>query len=457
MHTSYFPEFSEKMAAANISQAAIKAFERNYNALIADENGLIPEQSISPARGIPSWEKLSVQYETPDQSLLEQTVIIKLNGGLGTSMGLQKAKSLLKVKGNDTFLDLIVKQTLSLRRESGCNVRLLFMNSFSTSADTLAYLSRYADNGLNSPDEVELMQNRIPKIDALTYRPASWPSSPDQEWCPPGHGDIYPALLGSGWLDKLLASGIKYAFVSNSDNLGATLDPALLAWFAQSEAPFAMEVTRRTAADKKGGHLALRHSDNRLILREIAQCPEEDLEAFQNIDKHQYFNTNNLWIRLDSLAEVLNQNGGVLPLPMIENKKTVDPRDPESTPVYQLETAMGAGIECFPGAIALEIPRSRFAPVKTTADLFALRSDAYIVTEAGQIQLAPKRNNIPPSVTLDPKLHKLVDSLDMLGTPSLLNVDKLTVSGDVRFSEGVKLEGTVDFANPNDSPPLVVK
>ena len=452
MSANYFSEFQQKMQAASISQAAIKAFERNYEALVSNENTLISEQEISPVSDIPSWSKLEKKYATPDASLLDQTVIIKLNGGLGTSMGLQKAKSLLKVKGEDTFLDLIVKQVISLRAQSGHKVRLLFMNSFSTSEDTLSYLSRYADQELAAPEEVELMQNRIPKIDAETFRPVTWPASPDLEWCPPGHGDLYPALLGSGWLDRLLTAGIKYAFVSNSDNLGATLDPALLTWFAQSGAPFAMEVTRRTAADKKGGHLALRNSDGHLVLREIAQCPDDDLGEFQDIDKHQYFNTNNLWIRLDSLAEVLKENEGVLPLPMIKNKKTVDPRDAASTPVYQLETAMGAGIECFSGAVAMDVPRSRFAPVKTTADLFALRSDAYIVTSTGQIQLAPERNNIPPTITLDPKLHKLVDSLDQLGSPSLLYVDKLTVDGDVRFKVGVKLEGSLEFRTDGNSP-----
>ena len=109
------------------------------------------------------------------------------------------------------------------------------------------------------------------------------------EWCPPGHGDLYAALSGSGWLDALLADGVKYAFVSNSDNLGAVLDAGLLRYFADSDKPFLMEATRRTEADKKGGHLAVRNADKQLLLREVAQCPEEDIDEFQNIDKHSLF------------------------------------------------------------------------------------------------------------------------------------------------------------------------
>ena len=167
-------------------------------------------------------------------------------------------------------------------------------------------------------------------------------------------------------LDRLLKEGYLYLFVSNSDNLGATMDPALLNWFAGSDMPFLMEVTTRTSADRKGGHLAKRKSDGQLLLRESAQCPEEDMDVFQDINRHRYFNTNNLWLRLDDLAEGLRRNGGLLPLPVITNQKTVDPRDKKSPAVYQLETAMGAAIGCFSGAGAVVVPRTRFAPVKTT-------------------------------------------------------------------------------------------
>lgn len=431
------------MQAVGLSAAAINAFRHSVQVLESKQSMLIPEGDIVPAEGVVDWEQLVAATPAADSDLLAQAVLIKLNGGLGTSMGLQKAKSLLEIKPGLTFLDLIVRQVKSLRAAAGYPVNLLLMNSFSTSADTMAHLARYAGEGFADPDKVEMIQNRVPKLLTETLAPVDYPANPELEWCPPGHGDIYPALLGSGWLDKLLAAGVKYAFVSNSDNLGAQMDTRFLRWFAESGAPFVMEVTRRTEADKKGGHLATRVADGQPILREIAQCPGEDVPAFQNIEKHRYFNTNNLWIRLDSLRDFLAANGGVLPLPVICNSKTVDPRDAASPAVYQLETAMGAAIQCFPGARAVCVPRSRFFPVKTCSDLLLLRSDAVEISQDGLMTLAPECGGVAPIVQLDSKLYKLVDSLDSLGVPSLKNVKKLTVTGSHRFAPGEPLSGEV--------------
>ncbi|MFC7337221.1 UTP--glucose-1-phosphate uridylyltransferase [Haloferula chungangensis] len=441
MSQGNFTPFEEKMSEAGVMDAAIQAFRRNYEALCRNESGLIPEEEIDPAKDLPVYEDKGADF---DPELLAKTVVIKLNGGLGTSMGLEKVKSLLEVRPGVNFLDLIVRQISSLRESTGAPVRLLLMNSFSSSDDTLGHLAKSAPEGLREASEVELMQNQVPKIDAATLAPAECPSHPEHEWCPPGHGDLYPALIGSGWLDRLLAEGVKYAFVSNSDNLGAVLSPELLSWFAESEAPFLMEVTRRTPADRKGGHLALRKSDGQLLLREVAQCPEGDLEAFQDIDRHQYFNTNSIWLRLDVLKKRLEEGGGVLPLPMIRNRKTVDPRDKESTPVTQLETAMGAAIECFEGAQAIEVSRARFAPVKTSGDLFALRSDAYEVGDDGRVSLIASRKGQPPVVALDER-YKFVDALDDLGVPSLAKCDKLEVLGEVIFEDGVVIDGVASF------------
>jgi len=443
---SDFTPFREKMMAADVSEAAIRAFESNYQALLRNESGMIAEDAITPAEGVPNLDSVTKENEEFDAALLAQTVVIKLNGGLGTSMGLQKAKSLLPVKGDTTFLDIIANQILHLREQTGAKVRFLLMDSFSTTEDTMEHMEAYADQDLSGAENIELMQNQVPKIDAATMEPVEWPKNPSMEWCPPGHGDLYAALAGSGWLDKLLADGVKYAFVSNSDNLGAVLDAGLLRYFVESDQPFLMEATRRTEADKKGGHLAVRKSDGQMLLREVAQCAEEDLEHFQNIDRHQFFNTNSLWIRLDVLKELLDQENGVLPLPMIQNKKTVDPRDKASTEVYQLEIAMGAAIESFPGSGAVCVPRSRFAPVKTTSDLFALRSDAYEQTPDGRIALLDSRKGKPPVIALSDE-YKMVDSLEGLGMPSLINAKKLTVTGPVRFTDGVTIVGDVSFTN----------
>lgn len=448
---SDFDAFEIKMRAAGMGDAPVAVFRRNYEALMRDETGMIAEGGIEPIAELPRSEEVD---SGGGLDLLGEVVVIKLNGGLGTGMGLTGPKSLLEVRDGVNFLDLMVRQALSLRERSGEEVRLLLMNSFSTSEGTLEHLERYERQGLAAREEVEMMQNMIPKIDAATMRPAEWLADPELEWCPPGHGDVYPALVGSGWLDKLLGEGVRYAFVSNSDNLGAVLDPELLAYFAESGAPFMMEVTRRTAADRKGGHLAMRKSDGRLLLREVAQCPEGDMEAFQDISKHRYFNTNSLWLNLEKLKAQLKADAGVLPLPMIKNRKTVDPRDSGSTPVIQLEIAMGSAIECFEGALAIEVPRSRFAPVKTTGDLLALRSDAYEVLKDGQVRLRAERDGVPPDVSLSGE-YKLVDSLDELGVPSLIKCDSLGVEGLVGFEDGVVIEGDVRFQNANRERKMV--
>merc|ERR1712130_118004 len=193
----------------------------------------------------------------------------------------------------------------------------MLMNSFSTSADTLAALSKYPDLGTGA--DLEFVQNKAPKVTKDGLAPADWPANRDHEWCPPGHGDLYPAMLGSGALDKLLQKGFKYMFVSNSDNLGATMDLKLLSYFAQSGAPFMMEVASRTDADKKGGHLATMKSGGGLTLRESAQCPKEDEKTFQDTTKYCYFNTNNLWVDLQKLKDTFDKNDGALPLPVMLN------------------------------------------------------------------------------------------------------------------------------------------
>ncbi len=201
------------MQAAGLSTAAIAAFERSFHLLAANETGLIAEDTIQPAADLPRYEDICPSAaDHGDPSLLAKTVMLKLNGGLGTGMGLEKAKSLLPVRDGETFLDLIVRQVLAVRKATGSDLRFLLMNSFSTSADTFAHLRRYS--ALGDPQQLELLQNKVPKIAADTLTPVAWPSDPDMEWCPPGHGDLYPAILGSGLLQRLLDEGFLYLFVS---------------------------------------------------------------------------------------------------------------------------------------------------------------------------------------------------------------------------------------------------
>jgi len=440
-----WPKFEAKMKADGCSEAAIAAFKYNFGVLTSGKDLSIPESSIDPVASLPNYEDLTSE----DPALLKECVIVKLNGGLGTGMGLEKAKSLLELKDGNTFLDFIALQVEQMRSTlQSPDLAFMLMNSFATSADTLEHLSKYAGLATAGLD-LEFQQNKAPKVTKDDLSPASWPKNPETEWCPPGHGDIYPAMLGSGVLDKLLAKGYKYMFVSNSDNLGATMDLKLLTWFATSGKDFAMECATRTDADKKGGHLAAKKSGG-FLLRESAQCKDEDEKEFQNVGKYKYFNTNNLWVNLNALKKAFDENNNALPLPVMKNGKTVDPRDKKSTKVLQLETAMGAAIDCFPNAAAICIPRTRFAPVKTTADMLALMSDAYEVTADHRMQLKAERAGKPPTVKLD-DAYKFVDHLKELvpaGPPSLINCKKLVVEGaSIAFAAGIVFEGSVKVVN----------
>ena len=424
---------SEKMRADGVADAAIDVFAHYYRELEAGATGMLPEADIEPVADLPRADDLP---DPPDggKEALGRTVMIKLNGGLGTSMGMTRAKSLLEVKDGLTFLDIVVRQTHQL------GVPLALMNSFATSEDTKRFLrERYPD-----ADVREFLQNKEPKLLVDDLVPAEWPADPELEWAPPGHGDIYVALQASGMLRSLLDDGYEAAFVSNSDNLGAVLDPKLAAAFLDSRAPFLMEVVPRTKADRKGGHLARRREDGRLVLRETAQTPEEDREALQDVGRHRYGNTNNLWVNLVALDRVLGERSGVLGLPVIVNRKTVDPSDESSPEVFQLETAMGAAIEVFDGAEAIEVSRTRFAPVKTTNDLLVLRSDFYTLTE--DVHVVPAYGREPGSifVDLDPDHYKLLRDFDArfpAGPPSLVRASRFVVRGDVTFGPDVAVEG----------------
>ncbi len=372
---------------------------------------------------------------------------MKLNGGLGTSMGMTGPKSLLEVKEGLTFLDIVVRQILDLRSRTGARLPLVLMNSFATRDASLEALGAYDDLPVEGL-ELDFVQSKVPKLAPTTGSiRSSWPADPGLEWAPPGHGDLYPSLLSSGMLAALLDAGYEYAFVANVDNLGAVMSPRILAWFARERIPFLMEVADRTAADRKGGHLAQR-PDGGLVLREVAQTPDEDLDTFQDIERHRFFNTNTLWVHLGALRDVLDERDGVLGLPMIVNRKTVDPGDSGSPAVLQLETAMGAAIDVFDGARAIRVGRERFAPVKTTNDLLALRSDAYELHDDGRIVLADGRC-AAPLVDLDPGFFKLVRDFDARfpgGAPSLVECSRLSVRGDVLFGEGVVVRGSVEIA-----------
>ncbi|MCD4532583.1 UTP--glucose-1-phosphate uridylyltransferase [Nocardioides sp. cx-169] len=431
-----------KMVEAGVDEVAIETFAHYFRLLEHGETGMIPESSIDPV-DMPALSDVEVDEEAGAEAV-RRTAVIKLNGGLGTSMGMDRAKSLLCVRRGLSFLDIIARQVLHLRREYDATLPLILMNSFRTSEDTVAALARYEDLPVEGLP-LEFLQNKEPKLLEKDLSPVSYPKDPDLEWCPPGHGDVYTALRGTGLLDQLIERGFKYVFVSNSDNLGAVPDARVAGWFAGTGAPFAIEAVRRTASDRKGGHFARRKQDGRIVLRETAQTPPEDAEALADLDRHRFCSTNNLWFDLAAMKQALDVRQGILGLPLIRNVKNVDPGDPSTPKVVQIETAMGAAIEVFEGAQLIEVGRDRFVPVKTTNDLLVLRSDVY---EIGQDFVLDQVAGDLPFVDLDTHFYKLVREFDKRfpeGAPSMRKASSLKVEGDWTFGKGVQVVGDVEL------------
>lgn len=451
-----FKPFAKKMRRADLPQVFIDTFHFYYDQLVHGATGYITRDEAGPVDKVAEYDSLGEQEAKAGREALSSAIVLKLNGGLGTSMGMSGPKSLLQVKNGHTFLDIIVHQVLYLRRTTGARLPLVLMDSFNTRDETLAALASFT--GFDQPIPLDFVQHKQPKIWKDSLSPADWPADREKEWCPPGHGDIYTALVTSSMLELLLQQGYEYAFVSNSDNLGAEMDLRILGYFARNRVPFLMEVADRTPADRKGGHLA-RRPDGQLILRESAQCPPDEEAEFQDIQRYRYFNTNNLWINLRALERRLEEHGGVMPLPLIRNEKPVDPSDPTTPRVYQLETAMGAAIAVFDGAQAMRVPRSRFAPVKKNSDLLVIMSDAYELGEDYRLCLVEERQGQPPVVALDDRYYQLYDEMVARfpgGPPSLLRCDSLRVKGDVRFGKDVSVIGDVELVNPDPEPLYVL-
>ncbi|AQP48020.1 UTP--glucose-1-phosphate uridylyltransferase [Tessaracoccus aquimaris] len=432
----------QKMLDAGVSAPAIEVFSRFYELLESGATGVIREDTIEPLLDPPMLADVDIT-DAQAREAIGKTVIIKLNGGLGTSMGLDKAKTLLKVRDGMNFLDLIARQVLAARERYDARLPLLLMNSFRTEGDTLEYLAKYPELYVEDLP-LSFVQSKEPKLRADDLTPVEWADDPTLEWCPPGHGDLYPALEGSGVLDKLIEHGFRYACVSNGDNLGAAPNATIAGWFAQSGAPYAAELCRRTINDKKGGHLAIRKEDGQLILRDTAQTAAEEMDYFTDEHRHPFFHTNNLWFDLVALRAALVERNSVLGLPLIRNEKTVDPGDSSSTPVIQIESAMGAAIEVFEGATAICVGRDRFLPVKTTNELLLLRSDVYSLTAEGKLVATTES---APEIALDSRYYKLVDEFSrrIPSAPSLRKASSLKVTGDWTFEPSVVVTGDVEL------------
>nr|AAP86317.1 UDP-glucose pyrophosphorylase [Populus tremula x Populus tremuloides] len=384
------------------------------------------------------YDTLESTPEDPEETkmLLDKLVVLKLNGGLGTTMGCTGPKSVIEVRNGLTFLDLIVIQIESLNKKYGCSVPLLLMNSFNTHDDTQKIIEKYS----NSNIEIHTFnQSQYPRLVADDFVPLPSKGHTDKDgWYPPGHGDVFPSLKNSGKLDALLSQGKEYVFVANSDNLGAVVDLKILNHLIRNKNEYCMEVTPKTLADVKGGTLI--SYEGKVQLLEIAQVPDQHVNEFKSIEKFKIFNTNNLWVNLKAIKRLVEADA--LKMEIIPNPKEVD-----GVKVLQLETAAGAAIRFFDHAIGINVPRSRFLPVKASSDLLLVQSDIYTPVVDGFVIRNPGRANpANPSIELGPEFKKVASFLSRFKSiPSIIELDSLKVAGDVWFGVNVTLKGKVSI------------
>ncbi|PKY49782.1 UTP--glucose-1-phosphate uridylyltransferase [Rhizophagus irregularis] len=383
-----------------------------------------PEQII-PYKKIPKCD---------NPEYLNKLAVLKLNGGLGTTMGCIGPKSAIEVRDGMTFLDLSVRQIEYLNSKHDVNVPFILMNSFNTDEETKRIVHKYSSHKINI---LTFNQSRYPRINKESLLPMTRsPNADISQWYPPGHGDLFESMCNSGILDQLISEGKEYLFVSNVDNLGAVVDLNILQHMVESDTEFLMEVTDKTKADIKGGTLIDYEGTVRLL--EVAQVPPEHMEEFKSIKKFRIFNTNNLWINLKAIKRINDEKE--FNMEVIANSKTLE----SGEKVIQLETAVGAAIKHFKNAHGINVPRSRFLPVKSTSDLFLVTSDLYSLNH-GELVMNPKRLfETVPLVKLGDEFKKVSNFLSRFQSiPGILELDHLTVTGDVRFGAGVTLKGTV--------------
>jgi UTP--glucose-1-phosphate uridylyltransferase len=415
----------------------VRAGGGNYiplDSVLAPDSNLILE--------FPSLLNERNELEELGRELLSRAVVIKLNGGRSTTMGGEVPKGILIAKDGRSYLEIIAGQMKALRERWNTEVPLVLMNSFFTHEPTLE-ITRDLDIPIRT-----FVQNQVPRLLEDTLAPLD--TGTDEDWAPPGHGDVYESLRRSGLLEELLAEDRGIAFISNLDNLAAVPDPWIIGLIHRHEIEFLMEVTDRTEVDRKGGTLVVRHGH--LDLLEIAQVAPQEQDRFQDIHQFRVFNTNNVWVDLYALSIALKSGG--LDLPIIRNDKTI-----AGSNVLQLETAMGAAVGSFAGARGLRVARDRFFPTKKVEDLFLLQSDACVLDDMDRLRKNPIR---PDDLPLRPKVVFAPDFLDSAlhmetrfedpASVSLVGAESLEVSGPVFFERDVTIEGAVTVrARPGES------
>jgi len=428
-------QFKNEMKNILLPGPQQEEFERMLNQVRGNPGKVLDWSSIhSPDASLQvDYDSLSDPGDCPDN--FSRLVIGKLNGGLGTSMGCAGPKSLIKVRGEKTFLDLIVEQIRELNAMWGSNIPLLLMNSFYTDKEIRDFV-----DSCDLPI-ISFRQNMFPRLKAESLLPLNPEEWADQAWYPPGHGDFYSCIEQQGILRRLIEDGKDILFISNADNLGAVADSKILNHMIVKEIPFLIEVTPKTPADVKGG--TLYEQNGKLKLLEIAQVPDEHIDEFCSQEKFSVFNTNNIWINLKALEERLKE--GPLNLNVIVNPKSI-----QGKPVVQLETAIGSALDCFEGAVGLCVSRDRFMPVKKTEDLLLVQSNLFNLVNGRLVRNEERKSLHLPEIKFGKPFDRVEEFQKCFPViPDLLELEQLEMAGKVNFEGRAFLKGKVKLNGIN--------
>ncbi|EFO19897.1 UDP-glucose pyrophosphorylase 2 [Loa loa] len=369
--------------------------------------------------------------------IVKRLSVVKLNGGLGTTMGCDGPKSLIELRRGLTFLDFAIGHVQRFNERSNSSVPLVLMNSFNTDQTVCEYL---ADRKVNIRT---FLQSKCPRIFVENSMPVPLIDGGEniEGWYPPGHGNIFESMQFTGVLDELLAHGRDICFISNIDNTGATIDLRIAKLMVESDLEYIMECTEKTEVDRKGGTLV--EINGYIMHLEMPQVPNDRIDDFCSTNIFKIFNTNNIWVNLRAVKKKL----GEMKMEIIVNKKVLS----NGMFVNQLETSVGGAIRNFDKVLSLQVPRSRFLPVKNTQDLLAIMSDLYEVTENFSLQFV--RKDKAPIIELSRHFSKVSEFRKRFrDIPRLRQLKWLKVKGDIYFGRHVVLKDNVEIVADQGQP-----
>ncbi|MBT3515697.1 MAG: UTP--glucose-1-phosphate uridylyltransferase [Flavobacteriaceae bacterium] len=416
-----------------LSDSDLKCYVDLYSKLHAKPKKISNWKSLGnpDEKKLISYTSLPVPKKESIEASLAQLAVCKLNGGLGTTMNCRGPKSAIIVREKKTFINILVEQISELNKKYKADVPLYFMNSFNTHDATERIISRVK----GTTRILSFCQHSYPRLLADESGFLDLQKKSADAWYPPGHGDLFSCILENGYLDSLIKEGRECLFISNADNLGAVIDLKILDYMINEDIPFLMEVTSKTTADMKGGVLC--QGKDRIQLLEIANVPPEHVAEFCGNKKFKFFNTNNIWINLIHLKRMLKE--GPLDLDLVINRKQVKKQD-----ILQLETTVGSALNLFPGSVGMNVPRSRFLPVKKTSDLLLVQSNLFDLDRGILKRDSAINDSNLPRINLKDPFNDLKEYQRRVPVPpDIAELSSLELEGQVQFNGNVTLKGNV--------------